>query len=264
MAIVFMDRQPTRRVILLGASNLVRSISTVVETARQIWQQPVEIMAAIGHGRSYGQDSRVLGRKISGIFPCALWKDLQSRPPLPTAALVTDVGNDIGYGVPVTRLVEWVDGCLDQLERIEATTVITQVPLASLARLSVHRYELFRRVLFPSCSLQLAEVIARASELNDELLRLGGQRKISVIPVSGAWYGFDPIHLKRSAWQQAWPQILSAWRDADQVLPLPRASFARWAYLRSLAPAEHTVLGWTRRCAQPCGVLVDGTTISLY
>src|SRR5262245_13820468 len=106
-----MDRIPTRRVILLGASNLVRSISSVVETARRIWREPIEIMAAIGHGRSYGRDSVVLGRKISGIFPCALWKDLQNRPPLPTAALVTDVGNDLGYGVDVAEIISWVEGC---------------------------------------------------------------------------------------------------------------------------------------------------------
>src|SRR5262245_54451258 len=120
-----MDQKPIRRVILLGASNLVRSISTVVETAREIWHEPIEIMAAIGHGRSYGQDSRMLGRKISGIFPCALWKDLQTRAPLPTVALVTDVGNDLGYGVDVDELTSWVDGCLDHLDRASATTIVT-------------------------------------------------------------------------------------------------------------------------------------------
>src|SRR3990172_1633729 len=113
-----MDRQPTRRVVLLGASNLVRSISTVVETARQIWREPVEIMAAIGHGRSYGQESRLLGRKISGIFPSALWKDLQSRPSLATTALLTDVGNDLGYGGPVATLVAWGERCVGQLARV--------------------------------------------------------------------------------------------------------------------------------------------------
>src|SRR5262245_26664125 len=119
--------QPTRRVILLGASNLVRSISTVVETVRQIWREPVEIMAAIGHGRSYGQDSQLLGRKISGIFPCTLWEDLQARPPLPTFALITDVGNDLGYGVPVEELSKWVRGCVKRLESAGATTIVTEL-----------------------------------------------------------------------------------------------------------------------------------------
>src|SRR5438552_19189250 len=87
-----------RRVILLGASNLTRSFPTVVATVRQTWSEPVEIMAAMGHGRSYGEDSSFLGRKISGIFPCALWQDLQNRSRLPAVALLTDVGNDLLYG----------------------------------------------------------------------------------------------------------------------------------------------------------------------
>ena len=258
------SRPPTHRVILLGASNLVRSLSTVVETARQIWREPVEIMAAIGHGRSYGHETTVLGRKISGIFPSALWKDLQTRSALPTAALVTDIGNDLAYGEPPDRILRWVERCLDELDSVHATSVVTQLPLESLATLGEGRYRLFRSVLFPSCRLQLAEVLALASELNERLLELGEQRKISVIPAPGAWYGFDPIHLKRSVWQDAWPTIVASWHDAGASRARPRASLARWAYLRCLAPSERSFFGLTRRARQPSGTLRDGTTISLY
>lgn len=256
--------KPTRRVILLGASNLVRSISTVVETARGMWNEPVEIMAAIGHGRSYGQNSRMLGRKISGIFPSTLWKDLQSRPALPTVALVTDVGNDLGYGVSVPELVSWVEGCLDHLASANASTIITELPLARLAQLSEREYLFFRTLFFPKSRLTFADIRSRAYELNESLLRIAERRKIPVITVSGAWYGHDPIHLKRSAWREAWPAILSAWRANEVVSVRPRTSFARWAYLRSLMPAEREVFGIKRCHAQPCGVLGDGTTISLY
>jgi hypothetical protein len=255
---------PQRRVILLGASNLVRSLSTVVETAQQIWREPVEIMAAIGHGRSYGRDSRVFGRKISGIFLCTLWKDLQNRPPLPTAALVTDVGNDLGYGETPDRVLEWVEACFDRLKSAQSTTIVTQLPIESLATLGERRYELFRRAIFPSCRLPLAEIRARAHELNEKLVATAERRKISAISASGAWYGFDPIHVKRSMWRDAWPEILSAWRAGERERVRPRGSLARWAYLRSLAPAERTFFGITRRAKQPSGVLRDGTTVSLY
>jgi hypothetical protein len=261
---MIMARKPTRRVILLGASNLVRSISTVVETARELWQEPIEIMAAIGHGRSYGQNSRMLGRKISGIFPCTLWKDLQSREPLPTVALVTDVGNDLGYGVGVSELVSWVEGCLDHLERARASTIITELPLARLERLTERQFLFFRTLFFPKSRLTFDDIRNRANELNSSLLALGEQRKIPVISVSDAWYGLDPIHLKRSAWREAWPTLLANWRAAEEVSVRPRTSFARWAYLRTLAPAEHEIFGISRRARQPGGTLRDGTTISLY
>jgi hypothetical protein len=255
---------PRRRVILLGASNLVRSLSTVVETVRLVWQEPVEIMAAIGHGRSYGQNSQVLGRKISGIFPCALWQDLQNRPPLPTAALVTDIGNDLMYEVPVERLVEWVEGCLDRLATVDATTIVTQLPMGSVRRVTETQYRLFRALFFPRCSLNLSQVKSAATHLNDRLVELAGQRKIPAIPVSGAWYGFDPIHLKRSVEQTAWPAILSGWRSDVASVAAPRRSYRRAVYLHRLAPFERTIFGRVRRCRQPCGRLNDGTTVSLY
>jgi hypothetical protein len=255
---------PTRRVILLGASNLVRSLAAVVETTRLVWREPLEIMAAIGHGRSYGQDSSVCGRKISGIFPCALWNDLQSRPTLPTAALVTDIGNDLVYGVPVERLLAWVEGCLDRLAEAGAATIMTQLPIGSIDALGERRFRFFRALLFPRCPIRLSQIKTLAATLNRELLEIGARRKIPVIPASDAWYSYDPIHLKRTAWRHAWPTILSAWRDDEPSTVSPRASFWRWAYFGCLAPRERTICGLRRRCQQPCGRLNDGTTIWLY
>src|SRR3954463_14296552 len=137
-----------RRVILLGASNVTRSFPTVVATARQTWSEPIEIMAAMGHGRSYGQDSWCFGRKIPGIFSCALWQDLQNRKPLPTAALVTDIGNDMLYGISSDQLLDWVERCLDRLVEAGAATILTQMPIESIERLGERRFQFFRRLFF--------------------------------------------------------------------------------------------------------------------
>src|SRR3954471_23984962 len=189
---------PTRRVILLGASNLTRSFPTVVATVRQTWSEPVEIMAAMGHGRSYGQDSLFLGKKISGIFPCALWQDLQSRPPLPTAALVTDIGNDILYGISPELMLDWVERCLDWLAEAGAVTIVTQLPADSIEKLGERRFQFFRRLLFARSKLTLADARVLAREINERLVAIGQKRKIPVISASTSWYGFDPIHIKRS------------------------------------------------------------------
>jgi hypothetical protein len=256
--------QPTRRVIFLGASNLAMSFPLVVETARQIWTGPLEIMAAMGRGRSYGQDSTLLGRKISGIFPCALWQDLQTRPPMPTAALVTDIGNDLLYGVEADELLNWVAGCLDQLSAFDTTTVITQLPTANVEQLSEARFQFFRRLFFPQCTLTRDKVRDLATYVNARLVAIGEARNSSVIPVSPAWYGFDPIHLKRRARQRAWPKLLATWRVLDQPLMDAHASVWTSAYLSCLAPHDHTIFGMRRRCAQPSGRLADGSTIALY
>src|SRR5688572_17043505 len=182
---------PTRRVVLLGASNLARSFATIVETVRQTWDAPVEIMVAMGHGRSYGQETTVLGRKISGIFFSALWQELERRAPLPTVAFVTDIGNDLLYEVPVDRLVGWVEGCHERLAAAGAATVVTQLPLGSLARLGEARFRFFRRALFPRSNLTLQTALIQAADTNARILVLGNREKTSVISASDGWYGFD-------------------------------------------------------------------------
>ncbi len=107
-----------RRVILLGASNLTRGISTVVGIAQASLGGPLDVVAAMGHGRSYGMWSRVLVRELPGIATCALWDALDRRPRLDTVALVTDIGNDIFYGASIDEIVSWVDVTLARLERI--------------------------------------------------------------------------------------------------------------------------------------------------
>jgi hypothetical protein len=249
---------------MLGASNLVLSFPTIVATARATWGEPVEFMAAMGHGRSYGKDTSVFGRKISGIFPCALWQDLQTRPPMPTAALVTDIGNDLLYGVAPDQLLEWVSQCLDRLIDANASVVVTQLPIGNLARLGEARFRFFRRILFPRNRFTLSEVKAMAHALNDRLIELGELRKIPVIPVSNAWYGFDPIHLTRRARRTAWPMLLSTWRAVEMPLDIVRPSIWSAAYMMSRAPWERSLMGIRSRAAQPSGRLADGSTISLY
>jgi hypothetical protein len=255
---------PQRRVIVLGASNVTRSFPTIVSIARETWGEPVEIMAAMGHGRSYGKDSAVLGRKISGIFPCALWQDLQNRPALPTAALITDIGNDLLYGATPKQILEWVEQCLDRLAARGATTIITQLPMESVARLGERRFWFFRRLLFPRSRLTLADAREQVSLLNEGLAEIGLSRKISVIPVSGAWYGVDPIHIKRTVARRAWGELLAAWREARDPMLVSRPSLRTIAYLATRAPHERSIWGVRRRAKQPSGRLADGTTISLY
>ena len=258
------DTTPTRRVVLLGASNLTRAFPTVVAAAQRMWDEPLEIMAAMGHGRSYGQDSAVLGRKISGIFSCALWQDLQARPHLPTAALVTDIGNDLVYGVPIHQILEWVTRCLDRLAEAGASTIVTELPIASLQSLSEARFQFFRWLFFPRRTLTLDEVRSLAGALNDELLELCRKRKIPTISAEKSWYGLDPIHLKRRSHRHAWPALLAAWRAAQEPVMLRRGSVWLSAYLSCLTPFEQSLFGVRRQTAQPCGRLADGTTISLY
>jgi hypothetical protein len=256
--------RPARRIVLLGASNLTRGISTVIETAWSLWGSPLEVLAALGHGRSYGLTSRVLGRELPGIKQSGLWEALAARPPAETAALVTDIGNDLLYGAPVESILGWVSDSLERLDAARARTVLTLLPIANVEALSAWRYWLVRSCAFPKCRAGLEEILDAARRLNDGLKRLGDERRVPVVELSGEWYGFDPIHIRLRHWRAAWREILSAWSDTPVGASAARGSLTRWLYLRSLPPLERRLFGRERRAAQPSGRLRDGTTIALY
>ena len=256
--------EPTRRVILLGASNLTLAISIIVETAQLLLGEPLDVMVAMGHGRSYGQKTNVLGRKISGISRSGLWKDLARRPPLPTYALVTDIGNDILYNVPVERLIGSAEMCLDRLAEAGATTVVTGLPLDAIRTLGPIRFKVFRTLIFPCSRLTLRDGLTSAEAVQRRLTAACQVREIGMFPEKTAWFGLDPIHLRRRVWRTAWPEILSTWNDRERQLVMPRGSLRRWFHLVTRVPHERSIWFIKQSREQPSGRLKDGTLISMY
>jgi hypothetical protein len=226
--------------------------------------EPLEILSAMGHGRSYGKVTSVLGRKLSGIFFCGIWDALRAGPALPTVALVTDIGNDLLYGASLDELFAWLEAVVERLDAVGAHTVITSLPLESVQRLGSAKFRLLRSLLFPSSRASWAETLALAQRAQARLARLAEERKTPLIPVENAWYGWDTIHLRRRVFSTAWGVILAHWLAASTPHTAPWISRRHAFYLRSLRPAERWIWGMHQTCAQPCAQLKDGTTISLF
>jgi hypothetical protein len=234
-----------------------------VETAQLICGTPLDVMAAHGHGRSYGMTSCVLGRSLPGIVECGLWQDLASRPPAPTVALVTDLGNDIAYGADVDQIVAWLEQCLERLAAHGQRIVVTELPLASLAALAPWQYRLVRALLFPRSRLDGEVALARARELNARVLELAARYAAHVCTPRRDWYGWDPIHIRARCWPAAWSQILAGWCEG-RVPPPARGSLRRWWTLKRQRPLYRRLFGFEQRRVQPASTLRDGTAISLY
>lgn len=198
------------RVVALGASNLTRGFQTVVSTARSVWGRDVEVLAALGHGRSYGAPSTFLFRTLPSILKSGLWRELDRRALMTTRALVTDVGNDILYGFSVERTLGWVEEVLVRLSRITQDIVLTDLPMTSVRRLSQVKFVTFRSMLVPSCRLTLSQVLDRAERVNEGIERLSKAYGTKLCRLDPTWYGVDPIHMRPSQWRRAWEQILGA------------------------------------------------------
>lgn len=255
---------PRPRVILLGASNLVRGIADAVETARRVLGQPIELLIAMGHGRSYGMSSTILGRTLPGIIACGLWRALDELPPAPTYGLLTDVGNDILYGADPVEISAWIGQCLDRLAVVDCRAIVTELPLESAVRLPSWQYRILRTLLYPSSRLSLAAALERSGDLNERVIRVAAARGAPLVRPRRAWYGVDSIHIRRRHRRAAWQEFMGAWANIADEEPRFRVSVGRSFYLRRLAPEYRLLWGSEKRCTQPSGRLPDGTTIALY
>jgi hypothetical protein len=253
------DRAPALRAVLLGASNLRGSLPLAVDLLRRRAGGPVEALAACGHGRSYGAWSRFLFvRRLPGIAGCNLWPALEGRPPLPTFALLTDIGNDLVYGVEPARIAGWVEACLDRLDRRGARAVLTLLPLARLERLSPWQMRLAVALMFPGRPAPFPGLLERARELDGLLRLLARRRGALAIEPEASWYGLDPIHPRRGSRREVWERLTGAAAPA-----VPGGAGPRFR-VPLLGAEELRLAGRAFRTPQPAVRLADGTTVALY
>jgi hypothetical protein len=255
-----LDKVDVTRVVALGASNLTRGLQTVISTARAAWGPNVQVVAALGHGRSYGAHSRLVIRTLPGILESGLWRQLESSSAVPTRALVTDVGNDILYGFSAEQTLTWAAEAVTRLQPFTKDIVLTDLPIAGIRRLSRAKFLAFRSILFPSCRLSFREILQAAEYVNDGLADLAAARSLTFFRLNPGWYGFDPIHIRPYQWRRAWQEILGVPPGAR------RNGSARLEGLRLYftAPERQWLLGMERHTPQTGMKLRSGGRVWLY
>lgn len=259
------DPRPSRRVVVLGASNVMRSLGHVVDEARAAWGSPLELLVASGYGRSYGTPSRVLRRTLPSLLECGIWRALDTGASTPTAALITDVGNDILYGAPVDRIVDWVTTCAERLRPQVERLVITGLPLEGIDALGEGRYRLVSTLLFPSTSVTLDDARKAAHAVDDGLTKVAKRFDADLVAPDPGWYGWDPVHVQRSSRRDAWRTILGHWAgDPESGPDFRRLSALGRLRLRALLPERRWFFGVEQGRRQPARVLADGSRLSLY
>jgi hypothetical protein len=247
------------RVVLLGASNVTLGFGVLTRLVRSGLQGPLEIRAALGHGRSYGVWSSVLARGLPSISGCGLWEDLEAVPPAPTFALLTDVGNDLMYEFPPERIAGWVETCLARLAAAEARIVVTRLPVARVQRLSAWRYHATRASFFPRHRpIPWSDMLARVRDLDERVTAAAESHGAAVVTPPLEWYGVDPIHIRWSRRTSAWSDILSHWPGFERRGP--RCSSLP---LLGRLPQECRLFGRERRTEQPVFRRAD-VSLSLY
>ncbi|MBI1369118.1 MAG: hypothetical protein GC162_10750 [Planctomycetes bacterium] len=231
------------RIVLVGASNLAMSLPLAIDAARRAVGEAL-FFVACGHGRSYGVTSRVICRTLPGIAPSRLWGELERTAPGPTYALLTDIGNDIGYGFDPATILSWVDQCLDRLASAGAQVVITDLPVGGLERLPRWRFKMLRALLYPRHRVTQSQMIERVHAISDGLHQRAAGPDVRIIRPDPAWFGFDPIHIRRPFRPLAFEQFFKSWQGEGAPAQIVNTRPDHRA-IRRLRPIDRRMLGRT-------------------
>ena len=160
------------------------------------------------------------GTRTPGIVQCGLWEELENRPPLPTAALVTDIGNDIIYGCSVGPITRWLETCLqrlaDQVERL----VVTRLPIDVVSDGSRVENSFTNFASLPRLSPQPRGCAAsKHSNWTNNCSQYANRFGAYVVQPDSRWYTWDPIHIARRHRPAAWQKYMTCWSQWTTTPP---------------------------------------------
>ena len=113
--------------IFLGASNLARSfhgLKYCIE--RCIFPRPASFVHAMGPGRGYLSRGGILNAVYSPILNCGILEAVRNKKikDLSVVALITDIGNDIMYGVSSEKIINGLQYLLNALGEFKTNIFI--------------------------------------------------------------------------------------------------------------------------------------------
>ncbi len=182
--------------ILLGASNLARGYDALAgHLKNQLSPRPVHFWNALGPGRGYSVRGGFLHVSYSPIETCDLWSALPLSIPKNsrTVALMTDVGNDIMYGVSPDQITESLKEIIRRLRHLNAEIFVTKIPSHFEKTIPPWIFYSLRLLFFPRSRVKMVEAVYATRKINHFLENAVGD---SVHLISGldSCYGWDRIH----------------------------------------------------------------------
>jgi len=201
--------------ILLGASNLSRGCFAFSRYMKAcLYPRPVEVLIASGPGRGYYASGGLLNVNYppicsSDIFELAHNK---SRSGSQVVALVTDIGNDIMYGVSTERLIETIHQIFSKLQSMNAEIFYTTLPVAFEKEVNPIWFYVFRSLLFPYSRVSFDEATGGIIATN-KFLRGSVSENLHLISDMNRFLGYDEIHYGWLRAHRAWSHVAKVMLD---------------------------------------------------
>ena len=198
--------------VLLGASNLARSYSALIRhIPRNISSS--EFLNALGPGRGYCARGGLLNFTYSPIGECGVMKSAKvyAERGFRMAVLLTDIGNDIMYGVPESTLIESLDTLIEKSLKMNAEVFMTSIHVDVSKDMGKTSFKLLKSIFYPNSPVTFDQADSAVKKLNHYLVEKSLQNeRVHLVNGLGAFCGLDKIHYGLFKSHLAWSRIANA------------------------------------------------------
>ena len=195
--------------IFLGASNLARSFYGLKRCiGRCIFPRPASFVHAMGPGRGYVSRGGILNAIYSPILSCGILEAVRNKKikDQSVVALITDIGNDIMYGVSSEKIINGLQYLLNALGEFKTNIFITSIPVDLENDISELHFHIIRQIYFPKSPVKYSQASNNIKAINKFILQ-SSNKKITAIDDMKQFCGIDRIHYSILKSQSAWCHI---------------------------------------------------------
>jgi len=195
--------------VFMGASNLARGYSALANClVHCLAPHPVEILHAMGPGRGYCAEGGIFNVTYpaigsSGILESATEHAEKARLVL---ALITDVGNDIMYGVPADEITACLETLFQKLNAIDAEVFVHSIPLDFSEDVSKRQFRILKSIFYPHSAIDYEKAKDAVTTVNG-FLRAKAGGLIHLLPSAKDFCGVDKIHYSLFRSHKAWSVV---------------------------------------------------------
>jgi hypothetical protein len=192
--------------VLLGASNLARAYSALTRHLSQNISQS-QFVNALGPGRGYCARGGLLNFTYTPIGECRVMKSVEdfAQQGGRVAVLLTDIGNDIMYGVPEQSLIECLDSLIEKSLGWNAEIFLTSIHVDVSRDMGKTTFNLLKAVFYPKSTVTFYQADSAVKKVNLYLQEKSQQNeKVHLISGMGTYCGLDKIHYSLLKSHLAW------------------------------------------------------------
>ncbi len=170
-----------------------------------------EFLNALGPGRGFCARGGIFNITYSPIQDCRIIESAkkQSKEALHTVVLITDIGNDLMYGVSADTLIESLDIMIDEILKWDAEIFMTPIHVNLKKDISQTIFLVLRFLLYPSSKVNYEELDLFVLKINDYLEeKVRGNERMHLITGLEAFVGLDRIHYSLLKTHAAWSTVV--------------------------------------------------------